>query len=149
MSEPLTHTEATFQLTANAPMDEVAPLFGAERERLWAPDWNPRFLHPAVAADVSGMVFTVSRGDAELIWVNTQLDLARGVVQYVYVIPETLTTVITLHLLADGERTHVEVTYARTALRPDANARVAELAAADRASGPEWEHQINGYLQNR
>lgn len=146
----LAHREATFELIAEAPVVEVGPLFGAEREKVWAPGWAPRFVHPTPAADRRGMVFTVERDDgSEAIWVNSQLDLERGVVQYVYVIPEALTTVITLRLSPRGERTHVAVTYERTALRAQANARVEELSAEDERSGPEWEQQINAYLKAR
>ncbi len=42
----LAHTDRTFEFIAFAPMPRVAPLFGAERERDWAPDWNPVFLWP-------------------------------------------------------------------------------------------------------
>ena len=40
--EPLVHTQARFALTARAPFAQVAPPFGALRERVWAPDWNPQ-----------------------------------------------------------------------------------------------------------
>jgi hypothetical protein len=142
----LAHTEATFRFTADAPVAEVAPLFGAERERRWAPGWEPRFLHPTPAADQRGMVFTVSHGHADSIWVNSELDLARGVVQYVYVIPQAVATLITLHLTPEGARTRVEVTYARTALDAQANAHVEQLGAEDGQAGSEWEQQINDYL---
>lgn len=142
----LAHTEATFRFTAEAPMAEVAPLFGADRERVWAPGWNPRFLHPRPAADRRGMVFTVPHGHTDAVWVNSELDLARGVVQYVYVIPGALATLITLHLTPAGAHTDVEVSYERTALTPAVNARVHDLAAKDAQAGPEWSHQINAYL---
>jgi hypothetical protein len=129
-------------------MARVAPLFGADRERVWAPGWAPRFLHPATAADQEGMVFAVRHGHSDAVWVNTRLDLTAGVVQYVYVLPERLATQITLHLAPDGARTQVEVTYARTALRAAANAHVDALAAHDRAAGPEWAQQINDYLRS-
>jgi hypothetical protein len=41
-----THTREKFNLTAHASMQEVAPLFGAHKERDWAPGWNPQFVHP-------------------------------------------------------------------------------------------------------
>ncbi|MDB4969955.1 MAG: hypothetical protein JWN44_5644 [Myxococcales bacterium] len=147
----LAHRKATFELIAEAPAAEVGPLFGAERERVWAPGWEPRFVHPAPAEDRRGMVFTVRRDDADddAVWVNSQLDLERGVVQYVYVVPKMMTALITLRLSARGARTHVEVTYERTALCPEANARVEALSLEDGSSGPEWERQINAYLKTR
>jgi len=147
--EPLAHTHEHFALVARAPFAEVAPLFGALRERDWAPDWDPQLIHPSPAADVAGMVFFVRDDRHESIWVNTRLDLERGVIQYVYVIPTKMTTLITVRLQAQARATRVEVEYERTALSRDANVHVRELARHDGASGPEWEHQINAYLKRR
>jgi len=141
------HTEEKFAFTANAPMDRVAPLFGADKERAWAPKWNPQFIHPSPAADVEGMVFTVAHHHLQAAWLNTEFDLANGRIQYVSVIPDIMLTMITLKVKPEGDRTHVEVEYDRTALTPDADARVREMAAQDRVSGPEWENQINQYLK--
>jgi hypothetical protein len=145
----LAHTHARFELTAKAPFAEVAPLFGALRERAWAPGWNPQFVHPVPAADTRGMVFTVSHGHMDSIWVNTELDLKNGLIQYVYVIPTKMTTLITVRLRAQAHDTRVEVEYERTALTSDANGHVQKLAEQDRASGPEWENQINAYLARK
>lgn len=144
---PLAHTEAKFEFTANGPLDTVAPLMGANRERVWAPGWNPHFILPKPAADQQGMVFTVAHGPYRVPWVNTEFDLQAGRVQYVYVIPDTLVTVITIRLAPEGDKTHVAVEYDRTALSAEANDRVQHLAENDRKSGPEWEGQINGWLE--
>jgi hypothetical protein len=144
---PRVHREEKFSFTAHAPIDHVVPLFGADRERVWAPKWNPQFVHPTPARDLPGMVFTVAHHSLQAVWVNTDFDLAHGRVQYVYVIPEIMVTVITLKLQPDGNQTHVEVEYDRTALSAGADARVTEMASHDRTSGPEWEDQINQYLK--
>ncbi len=143
---PLAHTEAKFEFTANGTMEKVAPLMGADRERVWAPGWNPRFVHPKPAADQQGMVFTVAHGPYQVPWVNTEFDLQAGRVQYVYVIPDTLVTVITIRMTPQGDKTHVAVEYDRTALKPEANDHVRQMAEHDGKSGPEWEEQINGWL---
>jgi hypothetical protein len=142
-----THTEEKFVFTAQAPMDQVAPLFGAEKERVWSPQWDPQFIYPLPVADAQGMVFTVAHRHLQAIWVNTELNLKEGRVQYVYVIPDTLVTVISLNLKPHGNETIVEVHYDRTALTPEASARVQELAQQDRVAGPEWQTQINEYLE--
>lgn len=141
------HTEEKFLFTAHAPVERVGPLFGADKERAWATKWNPQFVHPSPAADVPGMVFTVAHHHLQAAWVNTEFDLADGRVQYVYVIPEIMATVITLKLKPEGNQTHVDVEYDRTALSPEADARVREMGKQDAGAGPEWEHQINQYLQ--
>jgi len=140
------HTEEKFTFTAKGPMEKVAPLFGADKERVWAPGWNPHFVFPVPAADESGMVFTVAHGNQRAAWVNTEFDLKNGRIQYVYVIPDALVTLITLRLTPAGEQTQVEVEYDRTALSGEADAHVRHLAEGDRQAGPEWEGQMNGYL---
>jgi hypothetical protein len=141
-----THTERTFEFTAKAPMGIVAPLFGADRERAWAPGWNPKFLWPAETNDRQGMVFTVAHGHKAAIWINTAYDPATGPIQYAYVIPDVMVTLITLKLTPQDKWTHVAVQYERTALNTAAKNIVLEMAERDSKSGPEWEKQINDYL---
>jgi hypothetical protein len=143
------HSERTFEFTAEAPLADVAPLFGAHRERLWAPHWDPRFIWPAHPEDRPGMVFTVSGAQGTAIWINTCLDLQRGRVQYAYVLENAMTTLITLSLTPRGGHTHVAVSYERTALEPRADAWVARMAEEDAKAGQEWSEQINGYLRAR
>ena len=171
----LVHTEKHFEFLANAPMNVVAPLFGAWKEREWAPDWNPKFVWPAPpesqsvaqpgadaatrsanptsaqpaagAIDRLGMVFTVKHGHAHAAWVNTEFDLAAGRIQYAYMVPDAMVTLITLQLTPEGNRTHVTVEYDRTALDAQLNAHVEQMADADGKAGPEWEQQIDEYLE--
>jgi hypothetical protein len=142
------HTEQAFAFTANAPMRTVAPLFGADRERAWAPGWDPTFVWPAEASDRNGMVFTVAHGHNTAVWLNTRFDPAAGSFQYAYVVPGVMATMITLNLEPEEERTRVTVEYQRTALDPNANGLVQKMAEDDRESGPEWEKQINDYLES-
>jgi len=144
--QALLHTHRQFDFIAKAPVNVTGPLFGAERERAWAPDWNPQFVWPAQANDQEGMVFTLAHGGRNAIWVNTSFDLGANRVQYVYVVPDTLVTVIELKLTPNGDTTHVAVTYDRTALTGKANHLVREMAERDAHAGPEWARQINGYL---
>lgn len=143
------HTEEKFIFIVHAPMEQAAPLFGADKERVWAPGWDPQFIHPLPATDAEGMVFTVAHDHLKSVWVNTELNLKAGRVQYVYVIPDMLVTVITLRLKSEDNQTRVEVQYDRTALNPEADAHVQHLAKGDRNAGPEWEGQINEYLEKR
>ena len=138
-----------FEFVAHAPFAQVFPLFGAEKERVWAgKDWDPTFVYPRPANDVEGAVFTVLHGHATTVpWVNTAFDLKSGHVQYVYVIPDMLTTLIDIHITPqDAQNTKVNVMYERTALTSGGDERVHRMAEHDRQSGPEWQQQINGYL---
>jgi hypothetical protein len=141
---------AQFEFVAHGPYAQVFPLFGAEKERVWAgKDWDPTFVYPNPANDVQGAVFTVQHGHATTVpWVNTVFDPQSGHVQYVYVVPETLTTFIDIHIAPqDAQNTKVNVMYERTALRAGADERVRRMAEHDRKAGPEWSQQIDKYLK--
>jgi hypothetical protein len=145
MSYPV-HTSEQFTFLANAPVAIVFPLFGAEKERDWAPGWEPRFVWPPLAADQKGMVFRVKHGERVATWVNTAFDPSKGRVQYVYVIPDVLVTMITLQLRAQAGATEVVVRYERTSLSPESDPLVKEMAEHDRGEGPVWARQVNTYL---
>ena len=145
-SAGLVHTRRSFEFVVQGRWDTVAPLFGALGERSWAPDWAPRILWPAEARDCEGMVFVTRHGQAAAVWINTRLDLQAGRFQYVYVIPDTLATLISVQLGRRADGTSVAVEYQRTALCEHANAQVQQMADHDAAAGPEWEAQINTYL---
>jgi len=136
------YISTTFELTADGPPSIVVPLFGADRERVWAEGWAPRFIHPSPAADRPGMVFAV--GDAT--WINTRFDVAAGDIQYAYVVPDAMTALISIRATARGDATHVVVTYERTSLTPAADERVRALAEQDRSAGPAWARETNAYL---
>ena len=143
----LAHTRTAFDFTVNAPLEQAAPLFGADKERVWAPGWNPQFLYPNPAHDQQGMVFQVSHGERTSTWVNTVFDLAEGHIQYAYVLANAMATSIDIRLTRAGAaKTHVAVVYERTALMAEANAHVQHFAANDAKADKEWEEQINGYL---
>lgn len=135
-----------FEFVANAPLDRVFPLFGAARERVWAEDWNPQFVWPKEPEDREGMVFRVDHDGRMAVWVNTRFDRGSNRVQYVYVLPDTVATVITLRLTPRPTATHVAVRYERTSLATDADAAVLRMAERDKTAGAEWAAQINGYF---
>jgi hypothetical protein len=143
------HSERAFAFLAEAPLAEVAPLFGAHGERVWAPGWDPNFIWPASAADRQGMVFTVSGPHGTATWINTCFEPQNGRVQYAYVLENAMATLITLCLTPRGEHTHVAVTYERTAIQPRADAWVRRMAEQDARAGEEWSTQINAYLRAR
>src|SRR5271165_6242265 len=143
----ITHTHNQFTFVAKGSFERVFPLFGAWEEKKWAEGWDPQFVYPASPGDQAGMVFTVAHGGMTSVWTNTAFDAAGGHVQYVYVIPDALVTLIDIHLTKTiANETQVSVVYERTALSTEANDHVAHLAKGDAKSGPEWEQAINGYL---
>jgi len=143
----LVHRRAEFAFTVNAAYQTVAPLFGADKERLWAAGWSPQFLYPQPANDQSGGVFTVDAGHPSL-WINTIYDLEQGHVQYVYFVAGAMVTLIDIHLRRlTPDSTRAEVAYERTAVRPEANDEVNSLADHDKSKGAEWQAGLRTYLR--
>jgi hypothetical protein len=145
---PVAHVRNEFEFIAHAPYSVTAPLFGPEGERGWAgAQWDPHFLYPQPAVDQQGAVFTVQHGHHRSYWINTALDVEGRHFQYVYVVPEVMTTLIDVHFSElDAENTKVNVVYERTALNPDANQHVREAGSSDSNQGAEWGKAINDYL---
>ena len=142
------HVVNSFEFVIAAPMKDVAALFGPEAERRWAGDeWDPVFLYPRPGRDVQGAVFTVKHGHIDTVWVNTVFDVEHGRMQYVAMYGNLLVTTVDVRVTGRTEsRTSVRVTYARTALAPEANDHVQALGERDRQSGPEWQHGIEAAL---
>jgi len=142
------HVRTEFEFTVRAPYNTAAPLFGPEGERAWASDsWHPHFVYPQPARDIEGAVFQVRHGHHHSTWVNTAFDLERGHIQYVYVIPDMMVTLIDLHLSKPtAETTDVRVAYERTALSTAANEHVREFGEADKNNGKTWGGDIERYL---
>ena len=143
----LVHTRTEFHFVADAPFEQTAPLFGADEERKWSPDWSPQFVYPIPAHDQQGMVFRVEHPHHSSVWVNTAFDLPAGHIQYAYVLNDAMVTLIDIHLTRESaEKTGVTVVYERTALMTEANEHVQHFAKGDEKAGKEWEDAINGYL---
>ena len=142
------HVSNDFHFVIQASMRRAATFFGPEAERCWAgPHWNPEFLYPQPGKDIQGAVFRVKQGEAEAVWVNTLFDVARGRMQYVCFVPDSLVFIVDVRLTSlTASTTNVEVTYARTALHPAENDTVEALGSNDRESGPHWQQAIQSCL---
>lgn len=146
---PAFHSREEFSFVVAAPLRSAWPLFGADGERLWAPGWEPAFVWPARPHDQQGMVFKIAHGERTAVWVNTAFDRVANTIQYVYMIPEVVVTVISLRLSSQASSTQVNVIYERTALSGDAEKFVRNMAQADRSAGEEWSVQIARHLAGR
>jgi len=60
-------TEEKLAFTVHASKEVVAPIFGARRERDWAPEWDLKFIYPLPANDMREMVFAVAHHHYEAV----------------------------------------------------------------------------------
>jgi hypothetical protein len=143
------HRRTEFTFDIKAAFDAVVPLFGADKERLWAEGWDPEFVHPQPAKDEAGAVFTTRTGHSS-VWINTIYDLDYGHIQYTCFAKEGMVTLIDIHIQSrSATSTRAIVVYERTALQAEANEYVNRQADSDATKGPEWEAAMQNYLQNR
>ena len=144
------HVSNTFEFDVKEPLPQVAPLFGAHRERVWAEGWEPQFVYPQPAADQKGSVFQVSRGAHKSTWITTIFDPEKGHIQYAYFVPDAMAVLIEIHLsVAPLSGTHVQVRYDRTALSPELNEHIRRQGEQDAKSAEEWRTSIEGYFERR
>ena len=143
------HSRSEFDFTVDAACGAVAPLFGAYGERAWGGDnWKPEFLHPTPPRDVAGAVFTLKHGLHKSLWITPVFDLQNRHIEHVYVVPDVMIVLIDIKFSAESPSvTRVDVVYERTALKADANSRVAELASQDAVKGKEWKSAVAVYFK--
>lgn len=141
------HARTEFHFTVDLSYDIAAPLFGALEEQKWAPEWRPQFLYPHPPADVDGAVFRVDYSPSQSsIWTTSVFDLPGGHIQYVLVLDHVILTRINIQLARAGaQKTDVSVIYERTAIDPNANERIRQLAEEDARKGGEWQAAIDSH----
>ena len=139
----------SFTVRLDATVVDATPLFGPVREAEWAPDWAPRFLHPAAGAQHEGVLFTTTTSAGrEQLWMLTDYDVAAGRVDYVNTSSGFAANQIAIRVVADGpRRRRATIMYRRSALDPAANDEVnlmdARWAEQQRLH---WEAAINAAL---
>ena len=113
----------SFTIELNGSVSDVTPFFGPVREAEWAPDWSPRFIHPAEGVQREGVVFTTSRGHgSDRLWLLTTYDARNGRVEYVVVTPAFTANEIKIRVIPDGEQhSKATITCRRSALAPEGN----------------------------
>jgi len=146
----LAHARTEFHFSVNLPYEDTFPLFGALEERKWAPDWKPKFVFPNPPADRQGAVFLVDDQSHSSVWMLTRFDRASGRVQYAFVLNHAVAASIDIEIKAHAvSKTDVSVNYEWTALDPNANKQVQQLAKRFEGAGVEWETQINSYANSQ
>jgi hypothetical protein len=142
--------ERTITVSLQTPVETAFSLFGPVEEQKWETDWHPSFLYQAGPAEhPTFAVMTTGEGDAQTTWVLSSYDLPRNYIQYVTMRPGHLLTVISIRCVAaDHGNSRCEITYRRTALRPENNTAVEHFAQSFTSQGRHWEQVLNEYLRH-
>ncbi len=116
---------ASFDLAA--PVEQVFPLFGPDRERDWAWGWQPEPVDPSRISAEEGAVFKTTHHGDEAVWVVSRYDPEIGRVEYVTFRHDDRLGVIAIQVSALGDGSHVQVTYAFTALSEKGERHIAHF----------------------
>lgn len=102
--------EAGFEL--NMSVERALPLFTAQGERLWVPDWEPELL-----GDGPGSVFVTRLGGSETTWVVVDYDPSHGIARYARWVPGVQAGLVEVHCAPLApDRSGVRVRYTLTPL---------------------------------
>jgi hypothetical protein len=120
-----------FTIGLNGSVADVTAFFGPVHEAEWAPDWAPRFIHPAQALRREEAVFTRTNADGKhRLWLLTTYDPGNGRVEYVVVAAAFTANEIKIRVIPDGEQhSKATITCRRSALAPEGNDEFAKLDA--------------------
>lgn len=134
--EALEQRTQSFTINLRGSVADVTPLFGPVREADWAPNWKPRFLHPAQGAQSEGAVFTsISSNGTERLWLLTAYDVNEGRVEYVFIAPGFTANQIKIRVVPNGDgQCKATITYWHSALALKGNEEVEKL-------NPHWAEQ--------
>ena len=132
-------------LTLRGRIENVFPLFGPVREKLWAEGWNPNIIYGEgeVAQD---MVFVTDGADEKFTWVVTRYEPARFFIAYTVFASHRVWT-ITVACVSSHDVTLATVTYCYTDIDEEGERRNrAAIDAMFFRDLRDWEDALNNYL---
>lgn len=140
--------EHSYTQHLNANMDVVFPLLCPVREAEWIEGWDPAVVFSASGLAEENCVFITGSAGEEAIWVITEHDPERGVVEFVKTTPRVTVARIRIRLYPAGaDRCTATIRYRHTALSPAGERVVASLTAEQYQEFMQgWEAKLNHYL---
>ncbi|MHC1728334.1 MAG: hypothetical protein AB9866_20415 [Syntrophobacteraceae bacterium] len=112
--------ERTYTQKLRGKPDDVFPLLCPVREKEWVDGWDPLEIYTHSGFAEKDCVFTTGEENPESIWVITNFDYSRHLLEVVKVTPGMTVARITISL-SENETggTDAEVVYRYTAISPD------------------------------
>lgn len=142
------HAERSHAIVLEGALDRVFPLFTPIGERVWAPGWSPRFLHPEDGRACEGMTFTTGDGEETTFWSLVMWRPQDHRVRYARLTPATRLALVDVACRAVSQgATEARVSYRFTATSPAGQAWVAAMTDdAFAAMTGEWKRLIDAWL---
>lgn len=140
----------TFTQTNSASIDKVFPLLCPVRETEWLDGWSARIIYSQSGYIEKNCVFATPHTDGqETIWLVTQYDPQKYLIEFVRLTPGENIVRINIELIAaDADATLTTIRYQYTGLSEAQNEFIASgLEASFRSAMLWWERAINHFLE--
>jgi hypothetical protein len=146
--EPPTTVSRSFTQTLCAPPDEVFPLLCPVRETEWVNGWRPSLVLTNSGGGEPGCIFVTPDVPQDGVWVMTDFDRERHVVEILKVIPGVVVGRIEVRLRPHGEgESQADITYSYTSLSDYGTEMLEGFTEAHFVSFMEtWENELNHFL---
>ncbi|MDR6238815.1 hypothetical protein [Aureibacter tunicatorum] len=139
----------SYQQVIHGSIDKIMPLYCPVRELDWCENWQPNIVISNSGIVEKDCIFTTNHGDLEVVWVVTEYDIAKGLVEMYYHVPKTLITKLSIQVQSIDEQTsQARLTYTKTALSPSGD-KVLEKFTKEGYDimMDSWEKAMNHYLK--
>lgn len=140
----------TASFLVDGKLEDVFPLFGPIKEKLWAEGWEPEVIFSSGALVEEHMIFKtrVATPEKYYTWVVTQFREDEHLVEYTVSTPNRI-WFIRVKCEAEDVRTKATVTYSYTGLNKEGNdlnrSALAKMYSSDLK---DWQDAINYYLRH-
>ncbi|WP_018152211.1 SRPBCC family protein [Leeia oryzae] len=142
------HEHVTHRIELPMPIEACFPLFTAQGETLWVPDWHPVYVYPADGHTTQGMVFITGQCDETTYWTMVDYDPLHHFSRYARVTPGSRSVMVEVRCEAVAENTTaVQVSYTLTGLSEAGNQSIRTFVGdAYVAMIEEWRTLILAWL---
>ena len=141
----------SYTQTIHAVPETVFPLLCPVREMEWLAGWKARVIHAESGlAETNGIYASLHPGERDTIWMITQRDEQRHVIEFVYFVAGTRVTRLNIAVHpAAGKNSRVEITYVYTGISEEGNREIAEHCSEERfiEQMKHWETSMNHFLK--
>jgi hypothetical protein len=146
--EPPKKVSRSFTQTLCAPPDEVFPLLCPVREAEWVNGWRPSLVLTASGGAEPGCIFVTPGVPQDAVWMMTEFDRKRHVVEILKVIPGVVVGKIEVRLRPHGKgESQADIAYTYTALSGYGTEMLEGFTEQHFVSFMEtWENELNHFL---
>ena len=146
--EPPTKVSRSFTQTLCAPPDEVFPLLCPVREAEWVNGWRPSLVLTDSGGGEPGCIFVTPGIPQDAVWIMTEFDRERHVVEILKVIPGVVVGKIEVRLRPFRKReAKADITYTYTALSDYGMEMLEGFTEPHFVAFMEtWENELNHFL---